>query len=117
MNIVGVVTVIILFGMCISSLSICLVSVFKTRERVMGIAQAIIMPLFFASNAIFPVSIMPKWLQAIVVINPLTYVVSALRALLISGDFGHLLRDMVALTIITLVFVFLATIGFRRVID
>lgn len=90
LNVLGVVLVIVLFGMCISSLSIVLASLLKTRERVMGIAQAIIMPLFFASNAIYPVEIMPGWLQFLVVFNPLTYVVDALRALLVSGDYAKL---------------------------
>lgn len=41
------------------------------------------MPLFFASNAIYPISIMPKWLQIISQINPLTYETDALRALML----------------------------------
>ena len=51
----------------------------------MGIGQLLTMPLFFASNAIYPISIMPKWLKVIAHINPLTYQVDALRALMIQG--------------------------------
>jgi ABC-2 type transport system permease protein len=43
------------------------------------------MPLFFASNAIYPISIMPGWLQVISHANPLTYEVDVLRALLLLG--------------------------------
>ena len=43
------------------------------------------MPLFFASNAIYPLSIMPGWLQTLARGNPLTYQVDALRALMIQG--------------------------------
>ena len=43
------------------------------------------MPLFFASNAIYPISIMPGWLQVISYINPLTYEVDALRSLMLAG--------------------------------
>jgi ABC-2 type transport system permease protein len=43
------------------------------------------MPLFFASNAIYPASIMPLWLQAVAHANPLTYEVDALRALMLTG--------------------------------
>ena len=39
------------------------------------------MPIFFASNAIYPLSLMPDWLKAIAHANPLTYEVDALRAL------------------------------------
>lgn len=53
------------------------------RDRLMGIGQAITMPLFFASNALYPISLMPGWLQAISRFNPLSYEVEALRGLLI----------------------------------
>jgi ABC-2 type transporter. len=43
------------------------------------------MPLFFASNAIYPIAIMPAWLQVISRVNPLTYEVDALRALMLAG--------------------------------
>jgi ABC-2 type transport system permease protein len=43
------------------------------------------MPIFFASNAIYPIDLMPDWLKAIAHINPLTYEVDALRALMLKG--------------------------------
>ncbi len=80
------VLVIVLLGagcFCIFSLIIgCLV---KTRERVMGIGQLLTMPLFFASNAIYPLSLMPSWLHMISSINPLTYEVDALRATMLAN--------------------------------
>ena len=67
-----------------STLSLIIACVVKTRERFMGIGQVLTMPLFFASNAIYPASIMPLWLQAIAHVNPLTYEVDALRALMLA---------------------------------
>ncbi len=46
--------------------------------------KGLTMPLFFASNAIYPIAIMPGWLQVISHINPLTYEVDALRALMLA---------------------------------
>jgi ABC-2 type transport system permease protein len=57
----------------------------KSRERFMGIGQVLTMPLFFASNAIYPLSLMPLWLQGLARVNPLTYQVDALRSLMIVG--------------------------------
>ena len=54
-----------------------------SRDRLMGIGQAITMPLFFSSNALYPEKLMPGWLQAISKVNPLSYEVNALRWLLI----------------------------------
>lgn len=51
----------------------------RVRDRLMGIGQAITMPLFFASNALYPLDIMPAWLRVISRINPLSYQVDALR--------------------------------------
>jgi len=62
----------------------------KSRERFMGIGQLMTMPLFFASNAIYPMAIMPNWLKAIALINPLTYLVDALRGLMVGlGQASH----------------------------
>ncbi len=75
----------------------------------MGIGQVLTMPLFFASNAIYPIAIMPDWLKAFAHINPLTYEVDALRAFMINGrqnsygigfDIGALLISLLILTII-----------------
>jgi ABC-2 type transport system permease protein len=43
------------------------------------------MPLFFASNAIYPLSLMPSWLRVVARVNPLTYQVDALRSLMVVG--------------------------------
>ncbi|QSJ19724.1 ABC transporter permease [Nostoc sp. UHCC 0702] len=70
---------------CVFSLIIgCLA---KTRERMTGIGQMLTMPLFFASNAIYPVAMMPGWLKFISHLNPLTYQVDALRGtMLLNGS-------------------------------
>ena len=66
-----------------SCLSMTIAGLVLSRERLMGIGQAITMPLFFASNALYPVELMPAWVQAITAINPMSYEVDALRGLLI----------------------------------
>ena len=44
----------------------------------MGIGRVITLPLFFVSNAIYPISIMPGWLQVVANVNPLSYIVNGL---------------------------------------
>jgi ABC-2 type transport system permease protein len=66
--------------------------------------------MFFASNAIYPISIMPNWLQDISRINPLSYEVDGIRTLMLSGgssSFG-LGLDFGLLLVITAVLVGLA---------
>jgi len=64
-------------------LSMTIAGLVMTRDRLMGIGQAITMPLFFASNALYPIALMPAWLRGLARINPLSYEVGALRGLLI----------------------------------
>jgi len=68
-----------------STFSLIVACVVKTRERFMGVGQVLTMPLFFASSAIYPLDLMPGWLQAIARFNPLTYLVDALRLLMLPG--------------------------------
>jgi ABC-2 type transport system permease protein len=82
----------------------------KSRERFMGVGQLMTMPLFFASNAIYPISIMPHWLQVVAYLNPLTYLVDALRTLMI-GPSQSTHGVGVDFAIIGLIFVILAAIA------
>lgn len=76
----------VFLGSCIfSTFSLVIACIVKTRERFMGIGQVLTMPLFFASNAIYPLDLMPAWLRVIAVFNPLTYLVDALRGAMIVG--------------------------------
>jgi ABC-2 type transport system permease protein len=81
-----------------STMSMSIAGVVLSRERVMGIGQAMMMPLFFASNALYPVHLMPQWLQLLSVLNPLSYEVDALRVLLL-GTPGNLPLDVVILLV------------------
>jgi ABC-2 type transport system permease protein len=117
LSVVSVLFIIILCGMCFSSISMALASLFRSRERMMGVGQAITMPLFFASNAIYPLCIMVGWLKALAIGNPLSYIVDAIRALLITGDLSSVGTDVLILTISTAVLVALASLSFRRVLS
>ena len=79
-----------------SCLSMTIAGLALQRDRLMGIGQAITMPLFFSSSALDPTRVMPGWLQAISKVNPLTYEVEALRSLLV-GTTTNLWLDLVVL--------------------
>ncbi|MGC8998741.1 MAG: ABC transporter permease [Candidatus Bathyarchaeia archaeon] len=100
-----------------AAISIPVASFMKTRERFMGIGQAIIMPLFFASNALYPIQMMPPILREFSTFNPLSYVVDAVRGLLITGDISNLLLDLAAIAIFDAVMFVIASISFKRIIE
>jgi ABC-2 type transport system permease protein len=93
LRLLAVAVVVVLSAAFFSTLSIVLAGIVLSRERLMGIGQAITMPLFFGSNALYPVDLMPRWLRVISHVNPLSYEVDALRHLLI-GTPGNLLLDI-----------------------
>ena len=94
----GTVLVIVLGSAFFATLSVSIAGLALSRERLMGIGQAITMPLFFGSNALYPVDLMPGWLRAISVVNPLSYEVNALRTLLL-GLPGNLALDLGVLVV------------------
>ena len=81
----GVIALVVLGAALFATFSLIIACIVKTRERFMGIGQVLTMPLFFASNAIYPIEIMPGWLKWIAHVNPLTYEVDGLRASMLAG--------------------------------
>jgi ABC-2 type transport system permease protein len=82
-NVLGAAAMIVVGSALFSTFSLIIACIVKTRDRFMGIGQVLTMPIFFASNAIYPINLMPGWLRTISSANPLTYEVDALRALML----------------------------------
>jgi len=97
LNVLASMIIVVLGAAFFSCLSMTIAGIVRIRDRLMGIGQAITMPLFFASNALYPISVMPAWLQVLSRANPLSYEVDALRGLMIGTpanlwlDFGVLI--------------------------
>jgi ABC-2 type transport system permease protein len=83
--IAGVLMAVIIGSAIFATFSLIMACIVKTRERFMGIGQVLTMPLFFASNAIYPLTLMPPWLRRVAQLNPLTYLVDVLRGLMVVG--------------------------------
>lgn len=84
--IAGVILVVLLGAACFTIFSLIIACVVKSRERFNGFGQLMTMPLFFASNAIYPIALMPPWLQVLSHLNPLTYQVDALRSVMLANS-------------------------------
>lgn len=97
-NLLAMAVVVVLGSAFFCCLSITIAGLVLSRDRLMGIGQAITMPLFFASNALYPVDLMPEWLKVANYANPLGYEVDALRGLLI-GTPAHLALDFAVLAV------------------
>jgi ABC-2 type transport system permease protein len=100
-----------------AAISILIASFMKTRERFMGIGQAVTFPLFFSSNALYPVEIMPHVLRELALFNPMSYVVDAVRALTVSGNLANIATDLAAIALFDAAMFFMASISFKRIIE
>jgi ABC-2 type transport system permease protein len=88
-NLLGVFAAVFLIGMGLSSIFIA-IAIRSTRwETQMAVMNLLNLPLLFASNALFPTSLMPDWLQPVTKINPITYLTDANRQLILYAIDTH----------------------------
>lgn len=76
-----IIGVMFLTSFAITSLGVAIAARMHTMEGFQMIMNFLIMPLFFLSGALFPISTLPAWLDSLVRLDPLTYGVDALRNL------------------------------------
>jgi ABC-2 type transport system permease protein len=115
LRILGAMAVVMLGAAFFACLSMTLAGLVRSRDRLMGIGQAITMPLFFASNALYPVNVMPAWLHVLSRVNPLSYEVDALRALLIGTPFNP--ADIAVLVVAAVLGIATASTFLRRLVS
>ncbi|WP_461214868.1 ABC transporter permease [Lacticaseibacillus sp. GG6-2] len=87
----------------------------KNAELIGSLSMMIILVLTFLSNAFVPIKTLPGFIQAIVRVNPVSYTVTAIRALLQTGTWG--LHATVALScgiVIILIFMPLSLLAYQK---
>lgn len=78
----------ICFALTFAWISVFVGMTVRTAGAVQGIMMLFVFPLSFGSNTFVKPATMPGWLQAFVNVNPLSHLVSALRALMLGGPAG-----------------------------
>jgi len=111
-GIAGAFVIIFLMATGLSALFTMLALRSSDWQTQVALINLINLPLLFASNALFPIKIMPVWLQDIVKVNPVSYANDAVRQLLIGAtvhlaplweDFAVLIAFAVILSAIGIV--------------
>jgi len=85
LGVVGTFIALFLMLLGLSSLFVMLAIRSTSWESQMAIMNLLNLPLLFASNALFPARFMPRWLQPIVRINPISYATDVARQLLLGA--------------------------------
>src|SRR3954464_9894701 len=79
--ILGVFALQLLLAFSITAFGVMVAVRITQMQSFMGLMQMVVMPMFFISGALFPVSNLPGWLPVLNRIDPLTYAVDPMRRL------------------------------------
>jgi ABC-2 type transport system permease protein len=82
--ILGIFGLQLLLAFTITAFGIMVAARIKQMQSFMGVMQMIVMPMFFLSGALYPVSGLPAWLAVLNRIDPLTYAVDPMRRIVFS---------------------------------
>ena len=104
-----------LMALLFTSLGTMIASLMDDMQGFQLIMNFLVMPLFFLSGALFPLQGLPTALAIIARIDPLSYGIDALRALLINAGHYGLSIDVLALGGITILFLWLGSYFFKRI--
>jgi ABC-2 type transport system permease protein len=74
-----------LIGVALTSLGIAIAARMVSMQSFQVIMNFLVMPLYFLSGAMFPLATAPLWMQALMVVDPLTYCVDGLRNIIFSN--------------------------------
>jgi ABC-2 type transport system permease protein len=74
----------------------------------------ITLPLLFMSNAFVPLDAMPRWMELIARLNPLTYAITAMRTLVLDGWEMSLGTPLLVLAVVAAAFLAIGTQQFKR---
>ena len=109
--------VMFLFGLTMTSVGIAIASKVHSVQSFQIITQTTIMPALFLSGIFFPVNNVPKWMEVLSKLNPVTYAVAPIRSITLGAElntatsasgaaptvgielFGHVLSTMESLGI------------------
>jgi daunorubicin/doxorubicin transport system permease protein len=105
LGVLAAVALVVVFGLSLSLLWAAVALVTRDPAVVISIANAVLIPLSFASNIFVQPSTMPGWLRAFVDVNPLSHVATAARVLMndTGGAGGAVAWSLTATAVITLV--------------
>ncbi|MCC6346849.1 MAG: ABC transporter permease [Nitrospirales bacterium] len=109
----------LVLSFCIAALGILIASFFENFESFNIIINFIVMPMFFLSGAMYPVSLLPPVLRLFTSVNPLTYGIDALKYMvftekkILTQDFP-LGMDLAVIIAASIIFVISAGYVFER---
>ncbi len=80
--------IVLLLALGVTALSLGLAFALPGHIELIAVIFVTNLPVMFASTALAPVSFMPKWLQVVATLNPLSYAIEPIRYLYLHSDWN-----------------------------
>ena len=77
-----IMALVVMFSLGFSGISVAVAATAKSQETFWGVINFLGMPLFMLSPALFPLSLLPEWLEALARLNPVTYAILLVRSMM-----------------------------------
>jgi len=87
----------LLLSFTLTAFGVMMAARIKQIQAFMALTQMVVLPLFFLSGALYPLSGLPAWLTVLTRVDPLTYVVDPMRA----AVFSHLSVSLLAVHVLS----------------
>jgi ABC-2 type transport system permease protein len=116
LNVVEAIVAMFITALAIASLGVVIALWIHDFENFGTIQNFITLPLYMFSGAIFPTKGVPSWLGTILLVNPLTYGVNAIRGTLLGYNLASVPMDLGVLLAFTIIMLTIAIImNYREV--
>jgi ABC-2 type transport system permease protein len=115
---IPIMTIVILFSLGFSGISVIIAAVAKSQETFWGVINFLGMPLFMLSPALFPLELLPDWLASAAKLNPVTYTVLLVREMMTGLTEGiSYIESIVVILVFVAAMVGLASYVFTREVN
>jgi len=106
--------VLFLFSLAVVSIGLTIGSLMESPEGFGMVISFVAFPMFFLSGALFPAENLPAWLSSLMLLNPMSYAVDALRGILLGYSKFPLILSIGVLLLVDVLFVFIGVKAFNR---
>jgi len=86
-GVIGILAFVGMFALGFLFLSAAIAISMESPEGLQGVITLLTMPIFFASNALYPIDTFPEILKIVSVYNPMTMLINGIRYFAIGADF------------------------------
>lgn len=114
LSIVASVVILLVTIVGLVSIGLIIGSQMESPEGFQLIGTFLIFPMFFLSGALFPINNLPPYLASIIFLDPMTYAVDGLRAVMLGTSHFNVMFDLGVISMFSLVMIAIGTYAFKR---